>query len=63
MSSGETKADIKNEIVGIASTLPYASSEQDAKDGIKEIIKLLEKLWTPMTTMTTGTILFHARSV
>ena len=44
MSNGETQADIKNEIVGIAAGLPYVSSEEDAKEEVKEIMDLLEKL-------------------
>ena len=40
----KSKADIKNDILGIVSCLPYSSSEQDSKDSIKEIVNLLEKI-------------------
>lgn len=40
----KTIKEIKDEVISVASDLPYASSEQDAEEGIKEIEKLLEKL-------------------
>lgn len=39
-----TKVDTKNEIIGIAASLPYATTKKEADDGIKEIINLLNEI-------------------